>query len=87
MNLPRSSRPVREETPDLLGVGVITLGVQGMRMSFGLTVEGFWLLVGLLFALGGVATLFQVNLPVLPVVLVAAIKALYRARLTCLPTS
>lgn len=72
MNLPRSSRPVREETPDLLGVGVITLGVQGMRMSFGLTVEGFWLLVGLLFALGGVATLFQVNLPVLPVVLVAA---------------
>lgn len=56
----------------LLGVGAITLGVQGMRLSFGLAVEGFWLVVGLLFALGGVADLFQLDIPVLPVVLVAA---------------
>jgi len=33
----------------LLGVGIITLGVQATRKYFGLKLEGFWIAVGFLF--------------------------------------
>jgi hypothetical protein len=38
----------------LLGVGVITLGAQVARRMNGLDLEGFWLIVGLLFVAGGI---------------------------------
>jgi hypothetical protein len=60
----------------LLGVGGITVGVQLMRKHFGLTAEPFWVVLGLLFAIGGVAEFaaFQFNL--LPVVLIIGGAAL-----------
>lgn len=56
----------------LLGVGVITFGIQLARKYFGLATEGLWLVFGLLFALGGLAQIYALNIPVVPIVLIAA---------------
>lgn len=56
----------------LLGVGVITLGVQGVRKLVGLSLEGFWVVVGLFFTLGGLGSLSEADLPLVPIALVVA---------------
>jgi len=56
----------------LLGVGVITLGAQLARKSFGLAIEGFWIVVGLLFTLAGVWELVGVQFSLAPTVLIVA---------------
>jgi len=56
----------------LLGIGVITLGMQAARKLFDLKLEGFWLVVGALFALGGIWTLYDISVGLLPLVLLAA---------------
>lgn len=61
----------------LVGVGVIVLGGQAARKHFNLRVEGFWVVVGLLFALGGLWDLFEVKLSLLAVVLILAGLALF----------
>lgn len=62
--------------PALLGIGLITLGGQLARWLYGLPLEGFWLVVGSAFMLGGVWQLLDVTLPLLPVLLVLAGAAL-----------
>ena len=54
----------------LLGVAVITLGMQGLRKVMGVPVEGFWILVGLGFAVAGSWQWFDVGRPLAPVVLI-----------------
>jgi len=56
----------------MLGVGIITLGAQIARRQFNLGIEGFWVVVGLLFLVGGLWNLFEAQLPLLPIVLIAA---------------
>ncbi len=56
----------------LLGVGVITLGMQVIRKLVGLVLEGFWVIVGLLFVLGGIWDLLGTTVPLLPILLIAA---------------
>ena len=53
----------------LIGVGAITLLTQGVRRLFELPLEGFWVLVGLGFAIGGVWNVYAVDLPLAPVLL------------------
>ena len=60
----------------LLGVGVITLGGQIARRSFGLALEGFWVVVGLLFLLGGIWELLGVPFGLVPLLLMVAGVAL-----------
>jgi len=60
----------------LLGVGVITLGMQVMRKYFNLKLEGFWVVIGLLFVLGGLWSLFEAKLPLVPILLIVAGLAL-----------
>ncbi len=60
----------------LLGIGVITLGVQIIRKSVGLNLEGFWIVVGLLFVLGGIWDLLGTTVPLLPILLIVAGLAL-----------
>lgn len=60
----------------LLGVGVITLGAQSARSYFNLKLEGFWVVVGSLFVVGGLWELFEVELSLLAVLLIAAGLAL-----------
>lgn len=51
----------------LLGVGIITLGMQAVRAHFGLPIEGFWLVVGILFAVGGMWILLTAYLGGAPI--------------------
>jgi uncharacterized membrane protein len=60
----------------LLGVGIITLGTQLARKSFGLGIEGFWIAVGLIFLAGGVWELLSVRIGLVPIVLIVAGVAL-----------
>lgn len=55
----------------LLGVGVITLGVQGLRKQSGLRIEGFWVVVGSLFLLGGLWSVFDIRFELVPLLLIA----------------
>ena len=56
----------------LLGVGAITLGGQAARMTFGLRLEGFWAILGIIFLLGGIWELYGITVPLLPLLLIAA---------------
>ena len=56
----------------LLGIGAITLGSQAMRRWLGLSLEGFWIVVGALFSLGGIWLIADTGLPLFPVVLILA---------------
>lgn len=56
----------------LLGIGVITLGVQIARVSTGLKLEVFWLIVGLIFLVGGLWELLEPDLPLVPIVIIVA---------------
>lgn len=55
----------------LLGVSVITLGVQLFRVNGGLKAEGFWVVAGLLFLVGGLwEMLLESEFPMVPILLV-----------------
>lgn len=54
----------------LIGVGIISLGIQVARRYIGLDSDGFWILVAILFIIVGVWELFDVSLPLMSVFLV-----------------
>jgi len=56
----------------LLGVGIIILGTQVTRNYFGLKLEGFWVVAGSLFVLGGVWELFNVPHDLMPILCIVA---------------
>ena len=56
----------------LLGIGIITLGAQLFRAFKNIKVERFWIVVGSLFALGGLWELLAVEAPLFPVLLIVA---------------
>ncbi len=60
----------------LLGVGIITLLVQGARKCFNLKIEGFWVVIGLLFVIGSLWEIYKPNLPLVPVLLIVMGAAL-----------
>jgi len=60
----------------LLGVGAITLAFQALRRHFDLALEGFWLVIGGLFVLGGAWELSGTAISIVPVLLVTAGVAL-----------
>ena len=55
----------------LLGIGLITLGGQAARKYFNLELEGFSVVVGLFFLLGSLWGLDGMNLPLMPLLLIA----------------
>ena len=55
----------------LLGVGILTIGIQAMRVLFGVKLEGFWLVVGMAFVAVGFWELWSVETPFAPVILIA----------------
>lgn len=61
----------------LLGVAAITLGMQGLRKLNGVAVEGFWILVGLGFAIAGLWQWVDVDKPLTPFVLIIIGVALF----------
>jgi len=65
----------------LLGVGIITLGVQAVRKYFELKLEGFWVAVGFCFVAAGIWNLFDIQLGLLPILCIVAGVALLGPRL------
>ena len=60
----------------LLGVAVIILLGQAARKYFGLALEGFWIVVGLVFLAGGFWEMYQVEVDLVPILLIIAGAAL-----------
>ena len=60
----------------LLGVAVITLGMQRLRKIYGIPVEGFWILVGLGFAAAGLWQWYDIEIRLAPLALIAVGVAL-----------
>jgi hypothetical protein len=60
----------------LLGVGVITLVEQAARRYLDLKLEGFWVVVGLLFVVGGLWELFEAEIGLVPIILIVVGVAL-----------
>ena len=65
----------------MLGVGLIIIGALGARWYFRLKVEGMWTVVGVLFLVGGLWEVFQVKMPLGPILLVVAGVAILIAAL------
>jgi putative Mn2+ efflux pump MntP len=60
----------------LVGIGIITLGGQLARRLLSVRVERLWIVVGLLFLLGGTWALFEIDVPLVPVLFIVAGAAL-----------
>ncbi len=60
----------------LLGIGIIMVGVQVARLVLKLHMERFWLVVGLLFVVGGIWQLIDTRLHLVPILLIVAGLAL-----------
>ena len=60
----------------LLGVGILTLGMQVVRKSFNLPLEGGWIVVGVLMVLGALWEMFQVEMNLVPIFIIIAGVAL-----------
>ena len=56
----------------LLGIGIITLAVQIARRRYDLKLQSFWVIIGLLFTVGGLWDLFKPRLPLVPILLIIA---------------
>ena len=56
----------------LLGIGIVILGGQAGRKLIGAGFELFWVLVGMLFFLGGVWELFGVRVGLTPILCIVA---------------
>jgi uncharacterized membrane protein (UPF0136 family) len=56
----------------LLVVGGITLLAQSARRLFSLHLEPVWMIIGILFVLGGLSNLVSIDLPLLPVLILLA---------------
>jgi hypothetical protein len=53
-------------------IGLIMIGVQLSRLLFDLRLEGFWMIVGGCFLLGGVGQMLGARMDVVPVLLIIA---------------
>jgi len=69
----------------LLGVGIIILGAQVTRKYFGLKLEGFGIVVGFFFLLGGIWELLNVELGLLPILCIIVGVALLASTLVGKP--
>jgi len=56
----------------LVGVGVLGLGEQVVRRRYDLSMEGFWVVVSFLFIVGGLWTLLDAQVALVPLLLIVA---------------
>lgn len=56
----------------LLGVGVLALGEQVANRHYNLKIDGFWVVVGFLFVVGGLWTIFEARVALVPLLLIVA---------------
>lgn len=56
----------------LVGVGLLGLAEQVARRRYGLSMEGFWVVVSFLFIVGGIWTLVDTQVALVPLLLIVA---------------
>lgn len=56
----------------MLGVGVSTLGMQIARKLSYIKPEGFWVVVGVLFIIGGIWELLKIEIELVPILIIIA---------------
>lgn len=56
----------------LLGIGFIILGMQAARKNYNLEQDRFWVVAGILFVVGGLWELFNIKLPLVPILFIGA---------------
>jgi hypothetical protein len=61
-----------EKAIGLLVIGIITLGGQAARRFYDLKLEGFWVIVGCCFIVGGLWEFFSPELALVPILLIIA---------------
>jgi hypothetical protein len=54
----------------LIGTGVIILGLMAVRYLNGIKVSGFWLVLGIVALAFGISSVFGLNIPVLPILII-----------------
>lgn len=64
----------------LLGIGIIIVGVQVIRMLYQLSLEGFWFVVGLLILVGAIWQMAGAKFKLVPILLIVAGVALIVTR-------
>ena len=65
----------------LIGVGILIFAGQIARRYFSLGFEGFWILAGLLFVLGGLWELFSIRVGLVPILCIVVGVALLTSAL------
>jgi hypothetical protein len=56
----------------ILGVGIIILGVQLSRKLSNVKSEGFWVVVSILFIIGGIWDLIKIQFDIVPILIIIA---------------
>ena len=56
----------------LFGIGILTFGMQIARLVVKLRLEGFWVVVGILFVIGGLFGMLESKIPLVPILLILA---------------
>lgn len=54
----------------LIGTGVIILGMTWIRRSNNLPISGFWVFMGILALVSGLSSVFGLNIPIFPILLI-----------------
>ncbi len=54
----------------LLGVGLIMLGLNGVRYLYGIKMSGFTIFLGIIALVIGIGALFGVDLPIFPILII-----------------
>ena len=54
----------------LIGTGIIILGMTWIRKMNNLAISGFWIFMGILALASGVSSVFGLNIPVFPILLI-----------------
>lgn len=67
----------------LIGVGVIILGLMGIRSLYGIKINAFWSIVGIIALTIGIGEVYGINISILPILLIIVganilIKSLYK---------
>jgi hypothetical protein len=56
----------------IIGTGILILGLQGLRLLFHVKVDPFWIVVSIAFVIGGFWELWEIAIPLAPLILIAA---------------
>lgn len=54
----------------LIGTGAIILGLMVVRYLYGIKVNAFWLVLGIVALAFGISSVFGLNIPVLPILII-----------------